>query len=96
MITSPIDSLFAWVEIGEMISVFSNVKYYRDYENQNFLTGIEVHEDLGERSSDKYQYTLPYYSFSKNLDSEVMENNLHGYVVFSSKGNNTLSKTNIA
>ena len=75
-------------------SVFSNVKYYRDYENQNFLTGIEVHEDLGARSSDKYQYTLPYYSFSKNLDSEVLKNNLHGYVVFSSGGNNTLSKTN--
>jgi LPS-assembly protein len=75
-------------------SVFSNVKYYRDYENQYFLTGIEVYEDLGARSSDKYQYTLPYYNFSKNLDSENIENNLHGYVTFSSGGSNTLAKTN--
>jgi len=75
-------------------SVFSNVKYYIDYENQNFLTGIEIHEDLGSKSSDKYQYTLPYYNFTKNLDSENLENNLHGYLSFSSEGSNTLTKTN--
>ena len=49
----------------------SNLKFYFDKENQNFDTGIEIYVSLGTaKSSDKYQYTLPYYNFSKDLDSD--------------------------
>ena len=75
-------------------SMFSNIKYYIDQENQNFVTGVEVHEDLGAKSSDKYQYTLPYYDFSKNLNSNFIDNYMNGYIDFYSSGENTLSNTN--
>jgi len=72
----------------------SNIKYYIDKDDQNFLTGIEVDEDLGLKSSDKYQYTLPYYNFSKSLNSNFIENYVNGYINFYSNGENNLSNTN--
>ena len=75
-------------------SVYSNLKYFSDQESQNFSTGIEINEDLSAKSSDKYQYTLPYYDFTKSLESEVLENYINGYIDFSSSGTNSLSKTN--
>ena len=58
----PEDSLMA----SDQSTMNSNLKFYFDKENQNFDTGIEIYESLGTaKSSDKYQYTLPYYNFQK-------------------------------
>ena len=72
----------------------SNIKLYLDKEDQNFSTGIEVYENLGVKHSDRYQYTLPYYDFSKNLTSIIGENSIDGSLNFYSSGNNTLTNTN--
>jgi LPS-assembly protein len=72
----------------------SNIKLYLDQENQNLSTGIQVYEKLGTKHSDRYQYTLPYYDFSKNLDSIAPNNHLEGSINFSSNGSSTLKDTN--
>ena len=50
-----------------------------------------MYETLSGANSDRYQYVLPSYDFSKNIDSK----NLSGSLNFNSYGNNTLSETNI-
>jgi len=72
----------------------SNLKFYFDREDQNLSTGIEVYESLGSKNSDRYQYTLPYYDFSKNLFSKIEDDLFNGSLNFSSNGSNTLTDTN--
>src|SRR5210317_1861048 len=72
----------------------SNLKLYLEKDDQNLTTGIEVYENLGTKHSDRYQYTLPYYDFSKNLSSLIENNNLTGLLNFYSTGTNKLSNTN--
>ena len=57
-------------------------------------TGIEVYENLGVKHSDRYQYTLPYYDFSKNVTSMIADDTINGYLNFYSSGVNKLSNTN--
>ena len=72
----------------------SNIKLYLEKEDQSLSTGIEIYEKLGTNHSDRYQYTLPYYNFSKNLNSIVPDNFFNGFYNFSSNGDNTLKDTN--
>ena len=74
----------------------SNLKFYFDQDNQNFLSGIEVYEKLGTKHSDRYQYTFPYYDLYKNLDSIsfVKDNLKNGSLDYYSSGTNTLVDTN--
>ena len=72
----------------------SNIKFYFEQESQNLTTGIEVYENLGIKHSDRYQYTLPYYDFSKNLTSLISDNIISGYLNFDSSGTNKLLNTN--
>ena len=72
----------------------SNIKLYLEKENQNLTTGIEIYENLGQKHSDRYQYTLPYYDFSKNITSIIANNDIGGSLNFFSKGDNKLSNTN--
>ena len=72
----------------------SNLKLYLEKEDQNLTTGIEVYENLGTKHSDRYQYTLPYYDFSKNLTSLIADNSINGSLNFYSTGTNKLSNTN--
>ena len=72
----------------------SNLKLYLEQEDQNLMTGIEVYENLGTRHSDRYQYTLPYYDFSKDLTSLINNNSINGFLNFYSTGTNKLSNTN--
>ena len=72
----------------------SNLKFYFDKEDQNLSTGIEVYEALGSKNSDRYQYTLPYYDFNKNLTSIIEDDLINGTLNFSSNGSNTLKDTN--
>ena len=73
----------------------SNLKFYFDKDDQNLDAGIEIYETLGTtKSSDKYQYTLPYYNFSKNLDSNFLDDYIGGFISIGSNGTNTLTNTN--
>ena len=72
----------------------SNLKLYLEKEDQNLTTGIEVYEKLGTKHSDRYQYTLPYYDFSKNLTSLITDSYIDGSLNFYSTGTNKLSDTN--
>ena len=72
----------------------SNIKLYLEKEGQNLTTGIEIYENLGTKHSDRYQYTLPYYDFSKNLTSLIADNSINGSLNFYSTGTNKLSNTN--
>ena len=72
----------------------SNIKLYLEKEDQNLITGIEVYEKLGIKQSDRYQYTLPYYDFSKNLPIIIKDNYIGGSLNFYSSGTNKLSNTN--
>ena len=75
-------------------SMNSNLKFYLDRDYQNLSTGIEIYESLGSRQNDRYQYTFPYYDFSKDLSSTIMDNTIDGTLEFYSSGSNTLSNTN--
>jgi len=72
----------------------SNLKLYLEKEDQNLTTGIEVYEKLGTKHSDRFQYTLPYFDFSKNLTSLITDNSINGSLHFYSSGTNKLSNTN--
>jgi LPS-assembly protein len=72
----------------------SNLKLYLEKEDQNLTAGIEIYENLGIKHSDRYQYTLPYYDFSKNLTSLIPDNLIDGSLNFYSSGANKLSNTN--
>ena len=61
-----------------------------DHNDYNLTTGIQVIENLGLANSDRYQYVLPSYDFSRSLDFE----NLNGSLNFFSSGSNRLKDTN--
>ena len=60
---------------------------HNDYD---FSTGIISYETLDGSNSDRYQYILPYYNFSKNLFNDFSA----GSINFSSSGDNNLKNTN--
>ena len=51
---------------------------------------MTAYETLSGSSSDRYQYILPYYSFSKALENNLLD----GTFGFSNSGSNSLSNTN--
>ncbi|MDA9145776.1 hypothetical protein N9N69_03560 [Candidatus Pelagibacter sp.] len=72
----------------------SNMKVYLEKEDENLTAGVEVYENLGTKHSDRYQYTLPYYDFTKNLNSLIANYSINGSLNFYSTGVNKLSNTN--
>ncbi len=68
----------------------SEAKLILDNENYNFTTGFQSFENLQLKSSDRYQFILPYYNF----DTQILENFKSGFINFSSQGNNDLNNTN--
>ena len=66
----------------------SNLKLYLEKKNQNLTAGFEVYENLGTKHSDRYQYTLPYYDFSKDLTSLMSNNLINGTLNLYSSGTN--------
>ena len=62
-----------------------------NFENETFTlnTGLTAYENLSKSNSDRYQYVLPYYDFSKNF----FNNNL-ATLNFTSQGDNILKDTN--
>jgi LPS-assembly protein len=56
----------------------------------NFSAGMLSYETLSGLNSDRYQYVLPYFNFSKNLESKKLD----GIFTFSNSGSNNLKNTN--
>ena len=55
----------------------SKLNYYFDHKLQ-FNNRFQIYENLGKKHSDRYQYVLPTYDFTKNLNL----NNLKGSAFF--------------
>ena len=69
----------------------SEIKLSFDHEDYNLNTGMTAYEKLGTKNdSDRYQFILPYYNFTKYFNSEVYGGNLS----FTSSGSNNLNNTN--
>ena len=68
----------------------TELNYILDNDDYNLSSGVHIYESLGVKHSDRYQYVLPSYNFSKNLLSE----NFDGTLSFYSSGSNVLQNTN--
>ena len=72
-------------------SLNSSIKLILDHEDYNFDTGMAVYETLSGSDSDRYQYSIPSYSFSTGIKNKLID----GSFGFSSSGSNVLNKTNV-
>ena len=63
-----------------------------EHDNYDFTTSFEMYETLKGANSDRYQYVLPSYNFTKNFYLE----SITGGFNFNSYGNNTLKDTNVS
>ena len=69
----------------------NHLKLILNHEKFNFEGGIETNENLQiSKSSDKYQYILPYY----NIDTVLTKKFYNGSINFYSSGSNILNQTN--
>ena len=68
----------------------SEVDLNLENENFSFNAGFTSYEDLSKQNSDRYQYVLPYYDFSRSL----FKNNNFASFNFASQGDNILKDTN--
>ena len=61
-----------------------------DHKDYNFDMGINAYENLQvQKSSDRYQYILPFYNYSKSIELSQV-----GSLAFNSYGSNNLTETN--
>jgi len=72
-------------------SLESKIELNLEHENYNLITSFEMYETLSGFNSDRYQYVLPNYNFSRGFNLET----LNGNFIFNSSGNNTLDNTNV-
>ena len=70
----------------------SKIKFDLEHEKYDLTTSFEMYETLNGDNSDRYQYVLPNYNFSKNFSL----NNIDGNFNLNSYGNNTLNDTNVS
>ena len=68
----------------------SDIELNLEHEKFSLNSGFTVYEDLSKLNTDRYQYILPYFNFSKNL----FNNNNFGSFNFLSQGDNILKDTN--
>jgi len=68
----------------------SEIKIELGKDNSNLVAGMSSFETLDGKSSDRYQYILPYYNFVTDFYN-IFES---GYIDFNSKGENNLKNTN--
>ena len=69
----------------------SKIQFDLEHESYDLTTSFEMYETLNGSNSDRYQYVLPSYDFSKNFSL----NNIDGSFNLNSYGNNTLTDTNV-
>ncbi len=68
----------------------TRLDYDLSHEEYSLSTGFRIYESLGVKHSDRFQYVLPSYNFSKNLDFDKLD----GSINFYSSGSNNLKDTN--
>ncbi len=68
----------------------SEIDFNLENEKFSLKTGFTAYENLSKQNSDRYQYVLPYYDFSKSL----FDNNNFASFDFISQGDNILKDTN--
>ena len=71
-------------------NLISSIDLSLEHDDFNFSTGLTSYETLSGKNSDRYQYVLPYFNFSKNL----FENQDLLNISFNSSGSNNLKNTN--
>ena len=71
-------------------SLTSELKLSLEHENFEFNSGFQAFENLQKGNSDRFQYILPYYDFTKNLS----QNFFNGEVNLRSNGDNNYKNTN--
>jgi LPS-assembly protein len=69
----------------------SKIEFDLEHENYDLTTTFEMYETLSGKNSDRYQYALPNYNFSKNFTLD----NIMGSFNLNSDGKNTLNSTNV-
>jgi LPS-assembly protein len=69
----------------------SKIQFDLEHENYDLTTSFEMYETLSGSNSDRFQYVLPGYNFSRNFSL----NNIDGSFNLNSYGNNTLNNTNV-
>ncbi len=67
----------------------SGIDFFLEHEKFKLTGGLNIYEDLTITDKDRFQYVLPYYNFTKNINSFNV-----GTINFSSKGDNILDNTN--
>jgi len=77
--------------LGDNSVLESTIEIDLNHESYDLTSSIQMYETLSGSNSDRYQYVLPSFNFSKNFDLE----NIEGSFNFNSSGNNTLDNTNI-
>tara|TARA_B110000503_G_scaffold111943_1_gene167693 strand:- start:2960 stop:5410 length:2451 start_codon:yes stop_codon:yes gene_type:complete len=61
------------------------------HEDYDLTASFEMHETLSGSNTDRYQYVLPSFNFTKNFNLDNMSGNFN----LNSHGSNTLSETNV-
>jgi LPS-assembly protein len=69
--------------------LFSELNLSLNHTKYNFYGGIRAYESLDKKDSDRFQYSLPYYKFSKNFLRSSL-----GNFNFNSSGENNYKDTN--
>ena len=69
----------------------SRIKLDLENENYNLTTSVIMYETLSDSNTDRYQYVLPSYNFSKNFNLEQLDGSFN----FNSSGQNSLRDTNV-
>ena len=76
---------------ADLNSLNNKIKLTLNHKDYNFSSGFDSYENLKtSRTSDRYQYILPYYNF----DTVFGEKFLDGSISLSSSGSNNLNNTN--
>ena len=71
-------------------NLHSGVNLFVENEKFSFLSGADIFEDLSLNNNDRYQFVLPYYSYSKFINPIN-----YGTFEFNSQGDNILENTNV-
>ena len=69
----------------------SSVNFSLASDDYSFSTGMTAYETLSGKSSDRYQYILPFYNYSKSFFPKYFD----GSINYFSSGSNDLNNTNI-
>tara|TARA_Y100001970_G_scaffold292713_1_gene435364 strand:+ start:2225 stop:4798 length:2574 start_codon:yes stop_codon:yes gene_type:complete len=78
--------------IGNYSTLESLINYEKYSENYNFSTSFSVVEDLSKVDSDRYTYSFPDYSLTKEF---LLDDNIFNQINFSSSGNYSKYNTNV-